>query len=1016
MKTSRYQDVAEDAKSSVVAGVREYTSELFASSATQILQAGRLVIPTIACALLVPLTVTVLAVTGVLGQVGKHNLESGEKVPPAAKAFAPFADTLGISWDDDFVYIEGNGLPQHNMMTGITAWQQQVPIPHDFTGPQGAFRIPIDPEPLETPQELTLLGPIALAVNGIPIFHSLTQSGKDAKAGGELDQWGGHCGRADDYHYHITPGHLEEVVGKGNPVAYGLDGFPVYMADPKKDKKLDEAHGYFDPDGNYRYVSGDEAPYMMAMFRGAVDLDIRPRTRGVRPHLPPLRGAEITGFEGTLADGYALHYEVNGKPAKVEYQVKDNGGVDFKFTDAAGAVREENYESRRQGGGGGGGDRRRREDDRRRGPGGGKSGPGGRGDDQRGGPPRAEGGRGQRTPWILVHAPELDADKNGTVTIAEVMTEAKTVFDGYDGDSDGKMTLAEMQGRGSGVRSALNGFVKEHNLEMDRDGDEVVSAQEMAGQFRKFFERHDGNGDGKLTKEEYAVEGDIRPRFPERQSRTGFQPVPSEGGRLEARPTSGKPNFILFYIDDMGWRDMGFALRAAEGKIGSSVTLVETPHTDRLAREGVIFTNAYSSAPNCAPARACLMSGQYTPRHGVYTVVDDRHAVGSAHHKMLAAHSNAEMATEAVTIAEQLKQGGYRTAMMGMWNLGRGSKNSVSPEGQGFELFERPQSLGFDKDRFFNDRGEYLTDRFTDEGLKFIERHRDEPFFVYFAYHAVHSPFEPKPELLAKYENKSNPQRQDPAYAATVEAVDQNVGRVMETLGRLGLAENTVVIFTSDNGGNRRHTAPLRDGKGSLYEGGIRVPACVWGPGVAKGLVSDEPILGMDFYPTMLELAGIEPNDQRDAGPGFANRSAVDGENARGHRIDGMSLVPLLDGSAESLGRDRVFWHFPCYIGGGGPSSAMRAGDWKVIEFFEDQRVELYNLAEDPGEQHDLAKRERAKAEALYADLRAWQQETGAALVTEANPDYDPNAAPKKGRDQRGKGKGGGGQKKGNKS
>ncbi len=330
------------------------------------------------CAVVVPLVV--VAATGALGKVGPRHLERPEgEVPAAARAFAPFSKILGISWDDEFVYVEGNGLPQHGMMKGITAWQQQVPIPHDFTGPAGAFRIPIEPEILETPEELTLLGPIALAVNGIPIFHSLTQSGKDAKEGGELDEWGGHCGRADDYHYHIAPGHLEAVVGKGNPVAYGLDGFPVYMADPSKDGKLDECHGYFDAEGNYRYVSGDEAPYMMGMFRGAVDLDFRPRTGGVRPHLQPLRGAVITGFEGSLQDGYTLHYEVNGKAAKVEYAVKENGCVDFVFTDADGTVREENYADRRGGGGGAGGLRRVRQQWRWKDVAGGEAGARGRG-------------------------------------------------------------------------------------------------------------------------------------------------------------------------------------------------------------------------------------------------------------------------------------------------------------------------------------------------------------------------------------------------------------------------------------------------------------------------------------------------------------------------------------------------------------------------------------------------------------------------------------------------------------
>ncbi len=277
---------------------------------------------------------------------GKQTFENpGGKTPKLARAFAPFQERLGISWDDDFLYVEGNGLPDHPMMAGITAWQQQVPIPHDFTG-DNRFALPLNPEYLEEPGELTLMGPIALALNGIPIFHALTQSGKDAYAGGELDQWGGHCGRGDDYHYHIAPKHLEAIVGEGNPVAFGLDGYPIYCADPSRDKPLDECHGYFDDEGNYRYVGELKPPYVMSYFRGKADLQDRPTTRGVRPHLPPLRGAEITAFEGTLADGFKLTYEINGKEGWIDYRTLESGGIDFTFTDPDGTVREESHERR----------------------------------------------------------------------------------------------------------------------------------------------------------------------------------------------------------------------------------------------------------------------------------------------------------------------------------------------------------------------------------------------------------------------------------------------------------------------------------------------------------------------------------------------------------------------------------------------------------------------------------------------------------------------------------------------
>lgn len=367
---------------------------------------------------------------------GKHTLDHpGGTIPAAAQAFAPFKDTLGISWDDEFLYIEGNGLPDHDMMRGITAWQQQVPIPHDFTG-DNRFKLPLNPTVLEEPQELTLLGPIALAVNGIPIFHSLTQSGKDAYLGGELDEWGGHCGRADDYHYHIAPSHLEAIVGKGNPVAFGLDGHPVYLEDPSRDKPLDECHGYFDDEGNYRYVGNLEAPYMMAYFRGPANLEDRPRTQGVRPFLPPLRGASITGFSGGLDEGYSLEYELRGEKGYVNYQITDKG-ADFEFIDPDGSVREESHQRRAGGGGGKGGKGR---------PPGGMQ------------PPRPEptgtppmqptgGGGGKSRPDPLAEA--LDANRDGIIDQEEIAG-ALELLQQLDKDQDGKLNREEATGKPPG--------------------------------------------------------------------------------------------------------------------------------------------------------------------------------------------------------------------------------------------------------------------------------------------------------------------------------------------------------------------------------------------------------------------------------------------------------------------------------------------------------------------------------------------------------------------------------------
>jgi len=439
-------------------------------------------------------------------------------------------------------------------------------------------------------------------------------------------------------------------------------------------------------------------------------------------------------------------------------------------------------------------------------------------------------------------------------------------------------------------------------------------------------------------------------------------PVAAAASRAAERP----PNVILILMDDMGWRDVGF--------MGN--TFVETPHLDRLAASGLVFRQAYASAPNCAPTRACLMSGQYTPRHGIYTVVDPRQPAGSPWHKLVAAESRSELATDVVTLPESLRNAGYATGFFGMWNLGRGRTGPVTPGGQGFDTVVFPETIGFGKDEYFDAQGRYLSDRLTDEVLAFVQKHRERPFFAYLADHAVHAPFDPKPPLLAKYARKAEAgqdRRDDPASAATIEAVDENVGRLMEALRAHGLADDTLVIFTSDNGGTPRYTTPLKGGKGQLYEGGIRVPLVVTGAAVtARGATSDVPVSTVDLYPTLLEICGATPPP--------------------GQPLDGVSLAGAFRGGPPP-GRERLFWHFPCYVGKATPASAVRQGDFKLVEFFEDGgRVELYDLRADPGESRDLARSEPERARTLAATLHAWQQETGAAIPVVPNPAYDPRA------------------------
>ena len=430
-----------------------------------------------------------------------------------------------------------------------------------------------------------------------------------------------------------------------------------------------------------------------------------------------------------------------------------------------------------------------------------------------------------------------------------------------------------------------------------------------------------------------------------------------------------KPNFVFILIDDMGWKDLSF--------MGSKY--YETPRIDKLAGEGVVFTSAYSNAPNCAPTRACLMSGQYSPRHGIYTVGTSERG-SSKRRKLIPTANTTQLGREHVTLAEALKPAGYSCACIGKWHLG--TKAPYRPQDRGFDVaYERSKRSHWMED------GQYLTDRLTDEALTFIDDNHNKPFFLYLSHHAVHTPIQAKPELVKKYEHKppSGPHK-DPTYAAMIESVDQSVGRVLDKLDELDLADNTAVFFFSDNGGygNATMMPPLRGSKGMLYEGGIRVPAIVRWPGASSPRRScDTPVIGVDFYPTMLEMAG-------------ASRPA-------GYTLDGESLVPLLKGG--SLKRKAIFWHYPVYLEPYNddqwpwrttPASAVRQGDWKLIEFFEDGRLELYNLKDDIGENNNLAMARPEKTRELHKLLLAWRTSVSAPVPTQRNPEFDPESLVRK--------------------
>ncbi|MHC4144568.1 MAG: sulfatase, partial [Planctomycetota bacterium] len=417
-----------------------------------------------------------------------------------------------------------------------------------------------------------------------------------------------------------------------------------------------------------------------------------------------------------------------------------------------------------------------------------------------------------------------------------------------------------------------------------------------------------------------------------------------------------------------------------------------------LASQGMIFTDAYSCGPNCAPTRASLMSGQYTPRHGIVTVGNsDR---GPAHlRKLIPIENKTVLDAKITTIAEALKPAGYVSASMGKWHLGNDPGHG--PVGQGFDLNVGGYEAGHPRSYFSpyknpelmdGPEGEYLTDRLTDEALKFIEANRDKPFFLYLPHYAVHTPIRAKKDMITKYKAKQPSNGQgNPTYAAMIESTDQGVGRIMAKLDKLGLTDETIVIFSSDNGGVGGYkelgikggeitsNAPLRGGKGMLYEGGIRVPMFVRWPGVVKpGSRCDAPVITIDFYPTLLEIAGT-PRPAKQV-------------------LDGRSIVPLLKG-AGSLKRQAIFWHFPAYLQGSGgtwrttPAGAVRQGKWKLLEFFENGRLELYNLERDIGEKNDLARISPEKTKKLHNLLRNWRKSVSARVPTELNSEYEPKGA-----------------------
>lgn len=458
---------------------------------------------------------------------------------------------------------------------------------------------------------------------------------------------------------------------------------------------------------------------------------------------------------------------------------------------------------------------------------------------------------------------------------------------------------------------------------------------------------------------------------------------------LSLNAAETRPNIVFLLADDLGFMDVG----ANNGQ-----TFYETPHIDGLAKRGMRFTQGYAACCVCSPTRGSIMTGKYPARIGITDFIP-----GMRNGKLKSAPNASHLALEEVTIAESLRDAGYATFFAGKWHLGGGE---FYPGAQGFpqELTNGEGAKG--NVQFWYPKSDVplpdrkddpkTTDRIVNEAVQFIEAHRDTPFYAYLPFLAVHTPIAARPDLVAKYTSKQASAPADAwgqererqvrlvqnhaGYAAMLEQLDTGIGRVLAALEKNGLTEKTVVVFMSDNGGlstsegHPTSNLPLRAGKGWPYEGGVREPWIVCVPGVTKpGSTCDTPVISTDYYPTLLELAGLPLKPAQ--------------------HLDGKSLVPLLKGEVMERGTP-LFWHYPHYGNqGGAPYGAIREGDWKLIEWYEDGALELYNIPRDNSEKNNLAATHPDQVKALHEKLIAWRKEVGAIMPT-ANPDFKPQAKP----------------------
>ena len=446
---------------------------------------------------------------------------------------------------------------------------------------------------------------------------------------------------------------------------------------------------------------------------------------------------------------------------------------------------------------------------------------------------------------------------------------------------------------------------------------------------------------------------------------------------LPLQAQNERPNIILINIDDLGWTDLSC----------NGSTYYETPNIDELKANGIWFQQAYAGAANSAPSRACMLTGMNTPRHGMFTVGTAARG-NKANRKLIPIQNKTILDAGIQMLPQVLRDAGYQTAHIGKWHI------TTDPTQNGMDYNIAGCHAGNPGTYFApyakkiehltqGPDGEYLTYRLGHEMEKYIRNvDKSRPFFLYYATYAIHEPLQPTKELLTKYKGKVGDEaHNNPKYGALVESMDQTIGQLMRTLNELHLEENTMIVFTGDNGGvwNTSKQWPLRAGKGCYYEGGIRIPFIIYQKGkYEKGHIDQVAVSQLDLFPTFLDAAHLP---------------------TEGLLLDGKSLIPLMEGKTKELAERPLYWNFPGYLEGGHaeshdpifrstPQAAIRKGDWKLLKFYECGEVELYNLKDDISERRELSTVFPEKAQELLADLEKWQKETNAPIATESNPFY----------------------------